>query len=1645
MYKTKSNSEKVAFNYILAVCLAVLFFSFNLFGQISVADMRELKFGKAQERKINSGDLHEYKLTLRFGQVLFVELQEETYSVKVELLKTEDEKIIAETDLGGGYERENLIVVANDGEYLLRISASENQFGNGSYRFVARLAESLTESDKTRIEALKLLAEAATLQKENTAANIREAIKKREQALILWQNLGDKYWEGRTLDRLGTAHNALLENNKAVEYLDRTLQIVKQSGDKILEAATLNTIGSMNNGFGECQIAINYHTQALNLFKAEKHKIGIAYFYQFVGNAYNGLEEKSKAVEHFEIGRKLAKELKDNDLEARFLDSLGYMANSMDEKPKALNLFDQSLAKWSANNKNGRAGTILNIGKTHLSQKDADKALSYFNQALELYKSVKDKNGEISVLLQISFAFYHKREIEKIIEISKGLLEYFQEFNNKLWEILLLRGITQNYGTLGKYEEAKDYGEKGLKVEEIIPEKFSEKQRDLYQRLMKTGKAGIFGDLGNNYFNVGDFEQALPLFEKALSIYESVDDKEAISLYLGRIAEIYWNKKYDYEKALEYYNRSLKLAEESGNKVQIAMVQNSIGLIYGRKQESKKELEYYEKALATFRSIEKRADMDKYLETMVLGNIGLSYRNAGNPEKSIEYFNEALKIQNEINDLEYIDGKSSILTNIAGYYSYIGEKQKAIETYNEALNKLKNAPEIVKLRLKNRTAEADIINGLGKVYSSLGDKKQALEKYTQAFDIAVQAKDYNIAATILNNTALVNFDIGEKQKALSQFEIVLQYSRDIKDKKLEIDTLRNIGFSHFELTNKQKAFDYYSQALKIAQDISDKKKEADVLNGIGLVYSYLSENDKAFEYVNRAAVIYQELEDNQGIATTLNNQAYLNASIGEKGKAIELYEEALKLSREIRDKSGEATYRSNIAFEYVDLGEYESAINYFNQSLKISREIGLKTDQANALTGLGAISFEIGNKEKNSQYFNKALNYYGESLDISRKADYKNGETGSLTGLGKTYTEIGDKEKALKYLNEALQLSRKNWNKYQEVGILFRLGYYYEKIGEFDKAAEEYQEALTLAQTINDKYIESKALKGLMSVWKAKGNNSLAIFYGKQSVNKYQELRGSIRNLNRATQDIFRDKITDSYRELADILIEAGRLAEAEQVLAMLKEQENYEFTRDGSEAKELLSKKVITDTKEQKEIAEYARLADVLIAKGQRKSELEYKERTKEEQTEYEQLVKEIDEANQGVKQFFERMKVEFTQKTETGGTITGQNIIELRNNLKKIKSETGENVMVISTYLLPQRFRAIITTADTTVDRKTEYKTLNLDGKAVNNKILDFKGTLKNPKSDPKVLGKELYEIFIRPLENDIKNSKATTILWSLDGNLRYIPIGTLYDGKQYLANRFQNAVITLGSDSDLFTKPNREDWRVLGLGVSKEYIGLPGLSNVPFELGSIVRNEKKPQENQGVLPGISLLNEEFTDNSFSGNLQFKPNTKPFNVVHLATHFLLKTNRDDSGILLGDGNLLSLSKFKRESRFEFFEVDLLTLSACETGVTIGDSNGGEVESLGMLGRQKGAKSVLVTLWKVADTSTARLMSEFYRLHQANPTWTKVKSLHEAQRAMMAGKLNPSCEKPVGGNINSTVTTNKCDFSHPYYWSSFVLIGNWR
>jgi len=170
---------------------------------------------------------------------------------------------------------------------------------------------------------------------------------------------------------------------------------------------------------------------------------------------------------------------------------------------------------------------------------------------------------------------------------------------------------------------------------------------------------------------------------------------------------------------------------------------------------------------------------------------------------------------------------------------------------------------------------------------------------------------------------------------------------------------------------------------------------------------------------------------------------------------------------------------------------------------------------------------------------------------------------------------------------------------------------------------------------------------------------------------------------------------------------------------------------------------------------------------------------------------------------------------------------------------------------------------------------------------------------------------------------------------------------------------------------------------------------------------------------------------------------------VVHITTHFDSRPGvAANSHLLLGDGEL-SLAQIEAKTHL-FDGVDLLTLSACNTGFTNRSEDGREVDSFGAIAQQLGARGVIASLWSVNDDSTSTLTQTMYRLRQQTKGMTKDEALRQAQLALLTGQLKRANaqtvpDRSVVPNVPQNARKPLTDWSHPYFWAPFILIGNWK
>jgi CHAT domain-containing protein len=287
------------------------------------------------------------------------------------------------------------------------------------------------------------------------------------------------------------------------------------------------------------------------------------------------------------------------------------------------------------------------------------------------------------------------------------------------------------------------------------------------------------------------------------------------------------------------------------------------------------------------------------------------------------------------------------------------------------------------------------------------------------------------------------------------------------------------------------------------------------------------------------------------------------------------------------------------------------------------------------------------------------------------------------------------------------------------------------------------------------------------------------------------------------------------------------------------------------------------------------------------------------------------------------------------------------------------------------------------------------------------------------------QLDRWLIQPVTAELAARKINTILFCLGGGLRGLPLAALHDGRQFLVERYNLAIIPAFNLLDLRSQ-TLPGLRVLAVGAEK-FSDNPNLPAVPLELATITQ--------PGFWPGQVLLNEAFTLQQF----QQTRSQNAYEIVHLATHADISAKSvQDSYIQFWDRRL-QLNQVQQLG-LDKPAVQLLVLSACRTAL------GAPNAELGFAGLavQSGAKTVLASLWSVDDVGTLVLMSDFYQQLKTAPL--KSTAIRNTQIAMLKGKLTlgNSSIRRVRGNLPQELQSSpERDFSHPYYWAAFTTIGN--
>ena len=775
----------------------------------------------------------------------------------------------------------------------------------------------------------------------------------------------------------------------------------------------------------------------------------------------------------------------------------------------------------------------------------------------------------------------------------------------------------------------------------------------------------------------------------------------------------------------------------------------------------------------------------------------------------------------------------------------------------------------------------------------------------------------------------------------------------------------------------RQAIETWQQVLAIGRQLKHRKLEALALIGIGLDYNSISQPQEALKYLNQALSIWREVGDRRGEATTLTNIGGVYESIYQPQEALKYYNQALPILREVGNRSGVATTLNNIGSVYERISQPQEALKYYNQALPILREVGDRSGVATTLTNIGAVYNSISQPQE-------ALKYYNQALPIRRAVGDRSGEATTLNNIGAVYKSISQPQEALKYYNQALPIMRSVGDRALEATTLSNIGLVYYSISQPQEALKYYNQALPISRQVGDRALEATTLSNIGGAYRDTEQPTQAIEYLQQSVQITLKIRSGLQRENRQK---FLEGERGPAKALTSLLIDQNQADRAFQWINLATTADLADYTR-------LIDAKV-ANPQAQKAIDEW----------NQKNQQLQYLRRQLQDKFS-ENLSRHMRELDTEVNRKAEEIRRQFPEVAERFETTP--------KDIAQLKASIAPDTVVIQPVLLTNVKNVPNTVALFVLTKNSlSVKKIAIDPTEFDKLLTEHREKLSSQLTGYKETGGKLYDILIRPVEDQIQALSPKQLSIIATGKLRYIPFETLYDEQtdKFLIQKYPVNYLTRISTRSIPNSTLQGGVLALGNPVTRDPYNLP---DSPQEVQSVT---------QMFAGSLSYIGNAATLD------QFKTQAPRFPFLHLSTHGCfqpegcclpnspncMKPDRVDlqpNTILFADREF----NIRDAALLGLQNTRLLTLSACQTAMQA-NSNGEEISGVAYVFERAGAQAVMASLWSVDDAATKDLMVEFYG--NINQGMSKNEALRQAKLSQIG--------------------------LHPFYWSPFILIGDAR
>jgi CHAT domain-containing protein/Flp pilus assembly protein TadD len=718
---------------------------------------------------------------------------------------------------------------------------------------------------------------------------------------------------------------------------------------------------------------------------------------------------------------------------------------------------------------------------------------------------------------------------------------------------------------------------------------------------------------------------------------------------------------------------------------------------------------------------------------------------------------------------------------------------------------------------------------------------------------------------------------------------------------------------------------------------------------------------QAISKLEEAEQLFEKEKNRQKQCKALMQIAQAYQSLGQYEKSLAISNTAVDLAKSSADLYLMVESLSLLGNIYLGFGQTKEAQQYLDESLRMSQELGRPEITASILNNLG-------NLYTTRREYDRAYNAYMECISLV-KNDFANElKATALTNVATAAMRNGWYEKSKLLLDEAASRTRSMFDSRNKAYGLINIGLTYQELISYlpdskdwllRRSSEMFNEAADVAEKIDDNLALSYASGYLGNLFENELQFKEALYLTRLAIFKAQEVN--------APEALFRwqwqaGRLFKSMGNLDEAL---SLYRNSISTLQSIRQEKSgcYGWSRPTiSESTEMIS----------------LELVDLILKRASS---------VRDDPAINEPYLEEAREV------------LELLKVYELRNYYKDDCVDAARTGITKL-DEVSKKAVIIYPIVLKERTEVLFT-----LPEGLKKFSINVSRETLTREVREFRKLLeKRTTREFLPYAQKLYDWLIRPMESELNDRDIDTMVFIPDGPLRTIPMATLWDGNQFLIEKYAVA-ITPGLDLTDPKPISDESRKVLIFALTQSAQGYPALPYISSEL-QIIENLYSTK---------LLMNQDFSVTNIEESLK----DEQYTILHVASHAQFDNEVDKTFLLTFDERLTidNLNQHIGLLQFRDHPLELLTLSACETAA------GDDRAALGLAGVavKAGARSALATLWHINDLASSILVGEFY--HQLrDSTLTRAKALQRAQLKLFSDRR----------------------FQHPGYWSPFLLISNW-